>query len=217
MMSPAVVIGFDIPEPLGVAQLPSPRQKVELEADVPLPRLPTGRLPVTPADNGNPVPLVNTTADGVPSAGVTNVGDVASTSAPLPVSSVRAAARFALDGVARNVATPVPSPDTPELIGNPVAFVSVPLAGVPRAGVTSVGDVASTALPDPVLVVAPVPPFNTGSAVPESETARVPLVVTGEPATLRNVGTVSATDVTVPAPASLQSSHELPLSRYVLP
>jgi hypothetical protein len=55
-------------------------------------------------------------------------------------------------------------------------------------------------LPVPVDVVVPVPPFNTGSAVPESETAKVPLVVTGEPDTDRNEGTLIATLVTVPPP-----------------
>ena len=45
---------------------------------------------------------------GVPSTGVTKVGLVANTKAPVPVSSVTAAARLALDGVVRNVATPVP-------------------------------------------------------------------------------------------------------------
>ena len=35
------------PEPLGVAQIPSPLQKEELEAPVPAFKLPTGRLPVT--------------------------------------------------------------------------------------------------------------------------------------------------------------------------
>jgi len=34
---------------------------------------------------GNPVALVNTNADGVPNAGVTNVGLVANTTAPEPV------------------------------------------------------------------------------------------------------------------------------------
>src|SRR6185312_621538 len=48
------------------------------------------------------------------------------------------------------VATPVPSPETPVEIGRPVAFVRVPLDGVPRAGVTSVGLVASTTAPVPV-------------------------------------------------------------------
>jgi hypothetical protein len=45
---------------------------------------------------------------GVPSTGVTSVGDVAKTSEPEPVSSVTAAARLEDDGVARKVATPVP-------------------------------------------------------------------------------------------------------------
>jgi hypothetical protein len=44
----------------------------------------------------------------------------------------------------------VPSPDTPVEIGSPVAFVKVALVGVPRIGVTKVGDVANTADPVPV-------------------------------------------------------------------
>lgn len=106
--------------------------------------------PLTPVEIGNPVPLVSTTADGVPSAGVTKVGDVANTNAPEPVSSVTAVARLALEGVAKNVATPVPRPEMPVEIGKPVAFVSVPDDGVPRAGVTNVGDVAQTSDPVPV-------------------------------------------------------------------
>ena len=53
------------------------------------------------------------------------MGLVAITFAPDPVSSVKAAAKLADDGVARKVATFVPNPDTPVEIGNPVAFVSV--------------------------------------------------------------------------------------------
>ena len=63
------------------------------------------------------------------------VGLVANTKLPLPVDVVIADKRFALDGVPRNVATPVPSPLTPEEIGNPVQFVSVPDVGVPNIGV----------------------------------------------------------------------------------
>jgi len=136
--------------PAGVAHAPSPRQKVDADADVPELRLVTGRLPVTPVVSGRPVAFVSTPLVGVPNSGVTNVGEVANTAAPVPVSSVRAAAKLALDGVARNVATPVPRPDTPVEIGRPVALVSVPLVGVPRIGVTSVGDVANTAAPVPV-------------------------------------------------------------------
>ena len=79
-----------------------------------------------------------------------NVGLVANTRGPDPVSSVTADARFALDGVAKNVATPVPRPLTPVLIGNPVALVSVADDGVPKSGVTRVGDVAKTNEPEPV-------------------------------------------------------------------
>jgi len=139
-----------VPAPAGVAQAPSPRQKVDADAEVPLFRLVTGRLPVTPVLNGKPVALVNVALVGVPKMGVTKVGEVANTFAPLPVSSVNAAAKFALLGVARKVATPVPRPATPVLIGKPVAFVKVPEDGVPNAGVTNVGDVANTNEPEPV-------------------------------------------------------------------
>jgi len=72
---------------------------------------------------------------------VVSVGLVAKTASPLPVSSVRHEARFAEDGVARKVPTLVPSPLTPDDIGRPVQLVSVPLEGVPRTGVTKVGEV----------------------------------------------------------------------------
>jgi hypothetical protein len=51
---------------------------------------------------------------------------------------------------ARAVATLVPRPLTPVLMGKPVALVKVALEGVPRAGVISVGLVANTADPVPV-------------------------------------------------------------------
>ena len=51
---------------------------------------------------------------------------------------------------AKNVATPVPKPETPVLIGKPVQLVNVPLAGVPKAGVTNVGLVEPTKFPVPV-------------------------------------------------------------------
>jgi hypothetical protein len=85
-----------------------------------------------------------------PMTGVTNVGVLANTFAPVPVSSVSAAAKFALDGVAKNVATFAAKPDTPVEIGKPVQFVSVPEVGVPRIGVIKVGLVANTNRPVPV-------------------------------------------------------------------
>jgi hypothetical protein len=87
---------------------------------------------------------------------------------------VTAVARLADDGVAKNVATPVPKPDTPVLTGNPVQFVKVPLVGVPSRGVTSVGLVDRTLLPVPVLVVTPVPPDVTANVA--DKPAAVPVV-----------------------------------------
>jgi hypothetical protein len=57
-----------------VAQVASPRQYVEDDALVPLFKLVTGKLPVTPVVRGKPVTLVITPDAGVPSAGVVNVG-----------------------------------------------------------------------------------------------------------------------------------------------
>jgi hypothetical protein len=88
--------------------------------------------------DGIDVPLIDV-AVATPSTGVTSVGLVANTAEPVPVSSVSAERKFALDGVPRNVAMPVPRPDTPVEIGRPVALVSVPDAGVPSAGVVRVG------------------------------------------------------------------------------
>ena len=108
--------------------------------------------------------------------GFDSVGVVPNTNAPVPVSPVTAAAKLADDGVPKNVATPVPRlvipvpprlagsvPVVPPSIGRPVALVKVADDGVPSAGVTSVGLVDSTTLPDPVDVVTPVPPLATGS------------------------------------------------------
>ena len=109
--------------------------------------------PDTPVLIGKPVAFVKVALDGVPKAGVTNVGLVAKTNDPVPVSSVTADARFALDGVAKNVAIPVPKPEIPVLTGNPVVFVKTPLKGVPSAGEVKVGEVRVT--PENVVTVAP--------------------------------------------------------------
>ena len=106
-------------------------------------------------------------------AAVVIVGVVPNTKEPEPVSSDTAEIKLALDGVAKNVATPVPSPDTPVLIGKPVAFVNVALVGVPRIGVTRVGLVDNTLLPEPVLVPTPVPPLATFSNGPASNNASI--------------------------------------------
>jgi hypothetical protein len=113
-----------------------------VDAVTPVPPLATGSVPDTPAVRETPVQLDKLPEVGVPRIGVTSVGLVANTAAPLPVSSVSAAAKLAEDGVAKKVATFVPSPEIPVDTGKPVAFVNVPEVGVPSAGVTSVGDVS---------------------------------------------------------------------------
>ena len=76
----------------------------------------------------------------------------------------------------------------------------------PMFGVVNTGLVDSTTEPEPVEVVVPVPPFNTGNAVPDKPTAKVPEVVIGLPVIDRNAGTVIPTDVTVP-PVGVDGSH----------
>ena len=84
------------------------------------------------------------------------------------------------------VAVPVPPlatgriPVTPVVSGNPVALVSVTEVGVPRTGVTNVGDVERTFDPEPVEVVTPVPPFATAS-VPANVIAPVVAVLGVKP------------------------------------
>jgi hypothetical protein len=71
---------------------------------------PSAIVTVEPVAGAVRVTLLMVVADATPSVGVVKVGEVAKTKAPLPVSSVTADARLADDGVARNVATPVPRP-----------------------------------------------------------------------------------------------------------
>lgn len=166
---------------------------------------------MTPVVSGRPVRLVATPDVGVPKRGVTSVGLVAKTAAPVPVSSVNAVARFADVNDPNDAALPteVTIPVKLALVVTvpavspaavPVMFVPTKADGVPSAGVTNVGELLRTTLVVPVLVVTPVPPFRTGNAVPDSPIASVPVVVMGEPEMLKNVGTVAATDVTVPVP-----------------
>ena len=100
--------------PVGVAHVPSPRQNVLDDADVPLLRFVTGRLPVTPVVSGNPVALVSVPDDGVPSA------PPLTTNAPLdPVFTPSA------------VATPVPVV-MPWMVLELVHCASWPDVGVPE-------------------------------------------------------------------------------------
>jgi len=168
---------------------------------IPVPPLATGKVPVTPVVKGNPVRLVAVPLVGVPRIGVTKVGDVANTKEPEPVSSVTAAAKFALDGVPSQVATPVPNdvipvppfatgrvPVTPVLKGNPVRLVAVPLEGVPKSPPLTTNAPAVPVLtpravttPVPVVVVlgatpAP-PPIIKAFDANNPEDAKVPVAV----------------------------------------
>src|SRR5688572_15224226 len=83
-----------------------------------------------------------------PMIDVVTTGLVPNMTAPVPVSPVTAEAKFAVEGVPKNVATFAPKPDTPVEMGSPVALVRVPDDGVPNAGVVNDGDVAKTSAPD---------------------------------------------------------------------
>jgi hypothetical protein len=95
--------------------------------------------PEIPVETGKPVQFVNVPLVGVPKTGETKVGVFAKTKAPVPVSSVIALIKLALEGVASQVATPEPKPAIPVETGRPVQLVSTPAEGVPSAGVVNVG------------------------------------------------------------------------------
>ena len=132
-------------------------------------------------------------AVAAPSVGVTNVGLVANTNEPVPVSSVTAASKLALDGVPKNVATPVPKlvipvpplatgrvPVTPVDSGRPVQFDSVPLVGVPSIGVTNVGVFANTSAPVPVSSL--ITPASSADVVAANALSLLVVYVTVPPA-----------------------------------
>lgn len=87
----------------------------------------------------------------------------ATTLLPLVVASPLNSAAVMAEALPRTnpvsvLAVPVPPlatgsvPVTPVVSGSPVVLVRTPLAGVPSRGVTNVGLVAKTTLPDPVLL-----------------------------------------------------------------
>ena len=72
----------------------------------PVPPLRIGSVPVTPLESGKPVALVRTSAVGVPSAGVTSVGDVERTVEPVPVDVVTPVPPLATASVPASVIVP---------------------------------------------------------------------------------------------------------------
>jgi hypothetical protein len=118
--------------------LPDPVEPV-----TPVPPLATGKVPVTPAVSdtiGKLVQLDKLPDEGVPNAGEVRLGELERTTLPDPVLDVTPVPPLATDKV----------PVVPASIGSPVQLVNEPDAGVPRAGVTSAGDVAKTSAPVPV-------------------------------------------------------------------
>jgi hypothetical protein len=97
-------------EAVGTAQVASPRQNVDALALVPLFRFATPKFPVIPVVNGRPVQLVKTPDVGVPSIGVTNVGDVEKTRfvEVVPVVPAAETPKMALRAAIPAAANPVP-------------------------------------------------------------------------------------------------------------
>lgn len=165
--------------PAGVAHVPSPRQNVELVAAVPLFKSETGTYaPV-------PVKAAVIVAPAI-------VGFVPNMSAPLPVAPVTAVARFALDGVARNVPTPVPSPLIPAS-GAAVA-VSVPLPDAPSDAPVPTSMAAVVFVPLVSALNAPEPP--TAWQPVEFPFARIPV---GALPALQGVGSAASAAAVVAA------------------
>jgi len=108
-----------------------------------------------------PVRFVAAPLEGVPRAHPFTTGDHA-----VPMFTARA------------VAIPVPSPDTHVEIGSPVRLVATQDAGVPKAGVTRVGEVANTKAP---LHVSSLITHFSSSEVVEANCARVPDVRASHP------------------------------------
>ena len=105
---------------------------------------------------GKPVAFVKLIAEGVPKLGVTKVGEVAKTKAPVPVSSeitpansaeVVAAIIFNLSVVITKVFE----------VGIVVPFTLEAVA-TPKTGVTKVGEVALTTSPLPVVAISSIIP-----------------------------------------------------------
>ena len=126
-----------------------------------MPPFATGNAPVTPVVSGKPVHEVSVPDAGVPRIGVTNVGVLANTFAPVPVSSVSAAKRLADVNEPNDVALPteviapvrfafVVTLPAVSPAAVPVMFVPTSADGVPKAGVTKVGLVLNTNNPVPV-------------------------------------------------------------------
>ena len=136
---------------------------------------PSAKVKVAAVAGAVKATLLMLVAVATPRLGVVKDGDVANTKAPLPVSSVTAAAKLADEGVPKKVATLAAKPETPVEIGRPVQLVNVPEVGVPNNGVVRVGDVANTKRPVPVS--SDITPANSDDEVAVNALSLLPVVV----------------------------------------
>jgi len=108
---------------------------------------------------------VTLVALAAPNTGVINVGEVEKTKLVdvVPVAPAAVYPVILLKAVMLALLAFVPpfatgnTPVTPVVNGNPVHELNTPLVGVPKAGVTNVGDVAPTKVPEPVEPLSPFP------------------------------------------------------------
>lgn len=149
---PECVILAETIVPVKVGDADNTVLPVPVDDVTPVPPLATGNVPVTPVVKESAVQFDKLPEAGVPNTGATKVGLVAKTAEPDPVSSVKAVRKLADDGVAKNVATLAPKPDTPVETGKPVQLVNVPDCGVPKIGVTKV-ELVNKLVTDSCLVV----------------------------------------------------------------
>jgi hypothetical protein len=113
------------------------------------------------------------------------VGLVQNTRLQVPVSSVIAVAKLALEGVAKNVATHVPSPLTHVEIGSHVQLVRVQDVGVQRVGVVSVGLVRVLFVSVSVLEI--VTTLTHSTAIRHADTREIVVSVACHTSTLQTV------------------------------
>ena len=172
MMPPVKLTEVTVPVP-AADQVPSPRQKVDAEADVPLFRFVTGKLPVTPVVKGKPVRFVAVPPEGVPKsppfttkAPAEPVFTPSAVTTPVPVVVVAGAAPApppitkALAARAAEVA----HVEAVEKYGTPPLVPATVKAKVP---LVVIGEPATEMMP-------PVNDWATLVTVPEPATAQVP-------------------------------------------
>tara|TARA_R110002126_G_scaffold77034_1_gene192261 strand:- start:67 stop:858 length:792 start_codon:yes stop_codon:yes gene_type:complete len=206
----ATVCGADVP-------LPS-RTLLAVSVVAPVPPLATGRVPVTPVVKGSPVVLVSTPEAGVPRAGVTSEGELAKTTAPVPVEVVPPVPPLATARVPAKVIVPPEVTGPPEVVSPVVPPETSTLVTVPpEAGVLDTQLVPSevSILPEVPAAVTPVPPLATGR-VPVTPEARFisssvpPRVKLPELVTVP----VKVRPLTVPAPLTLVTVPAPPADTY---